>query len=131
MKPGAVKDLKAMLTGMSPKLSDRAWAFHAIADPRFIPDTAFAVIREEEGASCILPAKAAPTDAPQFAKITLQVHSDLEGVGLTAAVATSLAASGMACNVVAGLHHDHLFVPWDRREEALALLIKLSNEAGR
>ncbi len=120
-----------MLSGMSPKLSERAWAFHEISDATFIPDTAFAIIREEEGLCCILPAQAAPDDAPRFAKITLQVNSDLEGVGLTAAVATSLATSGTACNVVAGLRHDHLFVPWDRREDALELLQKLSNDAQR
>ncbi len=131
MKPGSVTDLKSMLTGMKPKLCKRAWCFHAIADPTFIPDTAFAFIREEEGVSAIIPAPAATAKAPQFARITLQVHSDLEGVGLTAAVATSLATSGIACNVIAGLHHDHLFVPWDRREEALDLLNKLSVDARR
>ncbi|MEP3423048.1 MAG: ACT domain-containing protein [Erythrobacter sp.] len=131
MKSGSVSDLKAMLLGMDPVLSDRVWAFHAISDPAFIPDTAFAVIREAEGVSCILPAQAAPADAPQFAQITLQVHSDLEGVGLTAAVSTTLATSGIACNVIAGLHHDHLFVPWERREDALELLKRLSLDARR
>jgi len=131
MKLGAVTDLKAMLIGMAPKLGERAWCFQAISDQAFIPDTAFAVIREEEGMSCIIPAQAAASDAPQFARITLQVHSDLEGVGLTAAVASSLATSGIACNVIAGLHHDHLFVQWDRRDEALALLHTLSAGAGR
>ena len=47
------------------------------------------------------------------------------------AVATALATSGIACNVIAGLRHDHLFVPWDRREEALKLLEKLSLDARR
>ena len=131
MKPGAVRDLKAMLMGMNPVLSERVWAFHAISDARFIPDTAFAVIREAEGVSCILPAQAAPGDAPQFALITLQVHSDLEGVGLTAAVATALATDGIACNVIAGLQHDHLFVQWDRRDDALAILKRLSLDARR
>ena len=41
----------------------------------------------------------------------LQVHSALDGVGLTAAVAGALAAAGIACNVIAAFHHDHLFVP--------------------
>jgi hypothetical protein len=131
MKPGAVTDLKAMLMGMDPQLGERAWCFQPISDAAFIPDTAFAMIREEEGMSCIIPAQAASKDASQFARITLQVHSDLEGVGLTAAVATSLAASGIACNVIAGLHHDHLFVPWDRREDALVLLHKLSADVAR
>jgi hypothetical protein len=35
-------------------------------------------------------------------------------VGLTAA----LADRGISCNVIAGVYHDHLFVPDDRAEEA-------------
>ncbi|MFU7528731.1 ACT domain-containing protein [Qipengyuania sp. ASV99] len=131
MVPGTIRDLKAMLLGMSPRLSDRVWCFHKVSDARFIPDTAFAIIREEEGVCCILPAQAAPADAPQFAQITLRVHSDLEAVGLTAAVASVLANSGIACNVIAGLHHDHLFVPFAQRDEALALLNRLSLDARR
>lgn len=131
MKPGGVTDLKAMLVGMNPHLSKRAWCFQPISDSRFVPETAFAMIREEEGICCILPAEAAGQDAPRFAKITLQVHSDLQGVGLTAAVATTLATSGIACNAVAGLHHDHLFVPWDRRVDALKVLERLSLDAAR
>lgn len=131
MKPGSVTDLKAMLVGMDPKLSERAWAFHTLVDDTFIPDTAFAIIREEEGVTCILPATAAATGAVQFARITLQIHSDLEGVGLTAAVSNALAHKGIACNVVAGAHHDYLFVPWDQRERALKQLEKLSLDARR
>jgi hypothetical protein len=50
------------------------------------------------------------------------VLSDLESVGLTAALSKRLAEAGISANVVAALHHDHIFVPWERREEALALL---------
>jgi hypothetical protein len=64
-----------------------------------------------------------------FARITLTVHSALEGVGLTAAVSGALAEQGIACNVVAGFHHDHLFVPWERREEALGVLRKVARPA--
>lgn len=130
-----VTDLKAMVMGMAPELSPDAWCFQPIAEGAGVPDAAFAMIREEEGRCCIVPAQAAgqtATDAaPRFARITLNVHSDLEGVGLTAAVAGVLAQAGIACNVIAGLHHDHLFVPWDRRDEALALLEGLSRDAGR
>ena len=131
MKPGSVTDLKAMISGMAPALSDTPYCFQPLSDTRFIPDTAFALIREAEGAACILPHTAAATGAAQFAQITLNVHSDLEAVGLTAAVSGALAASGIACNVVAGLHHDHLFVPWDKRGKALDLLERLSREAHR
>ncbi len=137
MKPGAVRDLKALMLGLDPKLGDRAWMFVPMPEGGLIPATAFAMIREEEGQCVILPATAGPNvtgeeDSPRhFARITLQVHSDLGAVGLTAAVATALASSGVACNIVAGLHHDHLFVPWDRREDALHLLEKLSLDARR
>jgi len=135
MKPGAVRDLKALMLGMDPTLGERAWVFVELASDAMIPATAFAIVREEEGMCAILPATAGPApnsaDKPQFARITLQVHSDLEAVGLTAAVATTLATYGIACNIVAGLNHDHLFVPWDRREEALKMLKKLSMDANR
>ena len=131
MKPGSVTDLKAMISGMDPALSDTPYCFQPLSDARFIPDTAFALIREAEGAVCILPHTAAATGAAQFARITLNVHSDLEAVGLTAAVSGALATSGIACNVVAGLYHDHLFVPWDQREHALQLLQRISREAHR
>ncbi|MEO1490422.1 MAG: ACT domain-containing protein, partial [Pseudomonadota bacterium] len=60
---------------------------------------------------------------------SLEVHSDLEAVGLTAAVSVALADAGIACNVIAGLHHDHLFVPWERRETAIEQLQRLSADA--
>lgn len=119
MGAGPVSDLAGMLAGMAPVLDARRWDFAVLAgDP---PAEAFALIREDEGLTAII----ADTDGA-FARITLMVHSALEGVGLTAAVSGVLAGAGIACNIVAGYHHDHLFVPWQRREEALALLQRLS-----
>ncbi|MDT7624031.1 MAG: uncharacterized protein QOF99_4932, partial [Pseudonocardiales bacterium] len=43
-----------------------------------------------------------------------------------AAVSAQLATGGISCNVVAGYHHDHLFVPADRAADALALLTALA-----
>lgn len=131
MTPGSVSDLKAMLTGLDPEMSSRAWCFHVLDEDGLIPQTAFAVIREAEGTCAILPAEAAPSSAPKFAKITLRVQSDLGGVGLTSAVSNTLAMSGIACNVIAALNHDHLLVPWDHRERAFKLLEKLSLDARR
>jgi hypothetical protein len=116
---GPVSDLAAMLAGMAPMLDTRRWAFVAV-DGSAPPD-AFALIREDEGLAAITPA-----EDGDFARITLMVYSALDGVGLTAAVATALASRGIACNVVAGLHHDHLFVPWARRDEALGELTALA-----
>lgn len=119
MTGGPVSDLAGMLAGMAPVLDARAWRFMLIEGEH--PADAFAVIGEEEGTTAIVPGQVG-----EFARITLMVHSALEGVGLTAAVSGALAEAGIACNVVAGFHHDHLFVPWQRRDEALDILQRLS-----
>jgi len=55
------------------------------------------------------------------------VTSALDAVGLTAAVATTLTSDGIACNVVAGFHHDHLFVPVEKAANAISALTALSH----
>lgn len=122
-----VSALDDMLAGMSPKLDDQSYTFAVLGDGEQIPETAFAAIREKEGTTVVLPMGEAQSD---FARITLQVHSALDGVGLTAAVSTALAKAGIACNVIAGYYHDHLFVPWERREEAMEILRGLSAQKG-
>jgi len=93
-----------------------------------LPDdmTPQAQIVEAEGTSSVISIEDAARIgiAPGFlaAWLTLGVHSTLDAVGLTAVVATTLAKAGIACNVVAGYHHDHLLVPIDRADEAVALL---------
>ena len=122
---GAIADPAQMVAGMAPMLDGRAWRFAVVADGTAHPE-AFALVREDEGITAIVP------DAEgDFARITLMVHSALEGVGLTAAVSGALATAGIACNMVAGLRHDHLFVPWARRDEALAVLHRLAAAAAR
>ena len=118
---GPVSDLAGMLAGMAPVLDRRQWRFVLVEGEA--PADAFAIIREDEGTTAVV---AGAGEGAVFARITLQVHSALEGVGLTAAVATTLADAAIACNVVAGFHHDHLFVPWNRRDEALERLQRLA-----
>ena len=57
--------------------------------------------------------------------ITLDVHSSLDAVGFIARIATELAKHGMGVNPVAGFHHDHLFVPDGREQEALKVLAEI------
>jgi hypothetical protein len=81
---------------------------------------AFALIRESEGVTIIRPGTG-------WARITLGVHSSLAAVGFTARVADALAAQRISANMVAAFHHDHVFVPWDRRDEALAALLEFTS----
>lgn len=131
-----VGETKAMISGMKPALVAGAFDFCTLPadDPRVpdLIDVAVAVFHESEGVSFILPvAVMAKAEFPQtapMAQITLNVYSSLEGVGLTAAVAVALAEVGIACNMVAAFHHDHAFVPLDRADEALAVLVALSDD---
>ncbi|MCW3781242.1 ACT domain-containing protein [Defluviimonas salinarum] len=127
-----VFETRAMIAGMSPELLPGSFVFCSLpggSASAALLDAALSVFREAEGQSLILPkavaaARGLDTTSP-MRLIRLNVHSSLEGVGLTAAVATALAAEGIACNMVAAYHHDHAFVPADRAAEALEILLRL------
>jgi hypothetical protein len=57
-----------------------------------------------------------------FKKITLEVHSNLEAVGLTAAISAALASQSISANVVAAYYHDHIFIQKDKADIALEIL---------
>jgi hypothetical protein len=122
-----VCDLGTLLRTLAPALHPGTFAFATVpgADA-IVPAGAVATIREDAGLSVVmeLDALRAAGLEPAFpcAWITLSVHSDLAAVGLTAAVADALGRAGIACNVVAGARHDHLFVPVDAAERALEVL---------
>ena len=122
----ATSDLAELLRTMAPRAHAEPYAFVALRDDDPLAADAFAIVREAEGPGAIVTLAAARRAGRRVdfvaARITLTVHSDLAAVGLTAAVATRLARAGIACNVVAGLRHDHLFVPWEDRDAALAAL---------
>ena len=133
MSGPTVRDLQSMLAGMRPTLMPGSYVFGpAPAGTDDIPPEAIATFREDEGMSLLLPVEVAAARGfeagPAMRRITLQVLSDLEGIGLTAAVATALAGEGIACNVIAALRHDHVFVPEAQAVRALAILERLSEE---
>ena len=131
-----VRDREAMIAGMGPRLDTQRWRF-VLVSPDTAPQllgAAIGTFREDEGVTAIVPSGLADElgiEGPDFARITLMVHSDLEGVGLTAAVAGALADAGIACNMVAAFHHDHAFVPWARSEEGLQALVDLAHKKKR
>jgi hypothetical protein len=126
-------DLARLLAAMHPALDDRTWVF-CVAPGGAPPDAALApvaTVQEDEGWTAIVPRDRADAAGLRydgaFRRITLTVHSSLSAVGFLAAVTRALAAAGIACNPVSGVHHDHLFVPAERADEALAVLRALSS----
>ena len=113
---GGERDLSRLLATLDPQLHDERYNFVATSDPT-LADADFAIVREAEGLTVIR-----TEAAGEWARISLGVQSSLEAVGLTAALSTRLAEAGISANIVAALHHDHIFVPWDRKDEALAVL---------
>ncbi|OAP63743.1 hypothetical protein AYL99_02970 [Fonsecaea erecta] len=63
--------------------------------------------------------------------ITCAVHSSLEAVGFMAVLAARLAQRGVSVNPVSAFYHDHLFVPVERADEAVAVLAEVREEAVR
>jgi hypothetical protein len=128
--PTPLRELGAVIAALEPALRDGVYAFTTIPQLRG-PEisVAIAMIREAEGVTLVLPLDIAEKlGVPVLFKaawLTLNVHSDLHAIGLTATVATSLAAYGISCNVIAGAHHDHLFVPHEKAEEALRVVKEL------
>jgi uncharacterized protein len=89
-----------------------------------------AAVIEPEGLSVVL--RRAEADRRGYAYdfvaawIVLGAETSLAEVGITAAIATELARLGISCNVIAGVHHDHFFVPHDRSREAVEAIADLS-----
>ena len=128
-------NLRHLIRTMSPLLDNAEWIFATInvEDESALTPYAIASFREAEGVTLVLPQSAADglenVSAP-MSRITLEVHSSLEAVGLTAAVAGALAEEGISANVVAAYYHDHIFVPKASADRALAVLQALTTSSG-
>ena len=130
--------LSKILAALNPVLNPGVYVYCSVMpDEQLSVDLraagVLAAFRESEGLTVIAEERHALAAGWRIrfraAWITLGVNSELEGVGLTAAVATALAKAHIACNVVAAVHHDHLFVPLERAEESLQILHTLAREA--
>ncbi|ASK27249.1 ACT domain-containing protein [Neisseria chenwenguii] len=125
-----VRDLDILISTMQPELHEGVYCYATLAEGAALPsEKIIASIREREGLSVIVEEETAQIYGLQTvfcaAWITLTVHSDLAAVGLTAAFSAALGQAGISCNVVAGVYHDHLFVPHEQAQQALAALYKL------
>ena len=129
-----ITNLQTLIREMKPRLNPGEYVFCRIGPGVSLSDPELVGwFREQEGVTAILPRARAEAAGLSYsfvaAWITLTVHSSLEAVGLTAAVSQALAQAGISCNIVAALHHDHLFVPLKNAARATQVLEGMSRAA--
>jgi predicted N-acetyltransferase YhbS len=124
------KNLQALLAALKPVLREGEYVYVLWPHGRPLEPGIEAAVREAEGLTVVLPRDKADSLGLHYdfvaAWITLEVHSALEAVGLTAAVGKALTDARISCNVLAGFHHDHLLVPVADAPRAVETLAELS-----
>lgn len=85
-----------------------------------------AAISESEGLTLVVPKSKADEKSfvyeSVYKRITLNIHSSLDAVGLTAAFSNKLTEHGISANVIAGYYHDHIFVQGEFADRAMEVL---------
>ncbi|MET3908307.1 hypothetical protein ABID59_002653 [Bradyrhizobium sp. S3.3.6] len=126
------RDLSVLLKHMKPELQPGTFVFCTIAANERIPAglNPLLMFREQEGTTLVILRDEAQAAGLSYAfpsrLITLTVHSALDAVGFLAAITARLAESGISVNAVSAFHHDHLFVPTNRADDAMMLLQEMS-----
>lgn len=127
-----ITDINELLRSMSPRLIEGEFVFCTVSGSlkEYVELNPVAAIIESEGLTLVVEKSVAENASLAFEgsyrQITLTVHSSLEAVGLTAAVASQLASKGISANVIAAYYHDHIFVQADRAAAAVSALKEFS-----
>jgi len=126
-------DLNLLLKSLRPSLNAGCYVFISLKDIDQIPrkDILFE-FKEAEGITVILTKEKADEFNFRYeyisSWITLTVHSALDAVGLTAAVANALTKYNISCNVVAAYFHGHIFVSTKDTDRAMQVLGEFSGK---
>ena len=135
-------ELKSLLRSLSPVLSDGKYCIGTFDEAQMMGLAGYikyivGIFREREGITAIFSDEAQEALSVYtstkihggFALITLDAISPLLSIGLLARVTDALAKEKIACNAYSGYYHDHLLVPYEKREAALSTLKKLQKSA--
>ena len=120
-------NLQSLITNMEPILNDGEYVFVSLSSIESIPSAMIvSTMKEKEGITVVLSKADAENLGLKFefvaSWITLNIHSSLEAVGLTAAFSTELGRNDISCNVIAGFYHDHIFVDKKDKNKAMDVL---------
>jgi len=120
-------NLTTLLKNMKPVLNTGEYVFCTVSNIEKIDlNKVLGSFKEKEGITLILTKEYADLMGLSYNSImswiSLEVHSSLEAVGLTAAFSKVLADANISCNVVAGYYHDHIFVLNQDAQRAIDLL---------
>lgn len=124
-------NLQELLCTLDPILHEEDYVFVSVSDT-FKPDFTdiLGTFKEKEGTTVILNRNKADSLKLHYdyiaSWITLNVHSSLEAVGLTAVISQTLAKNKISCNVVAAYYHDHIFVAKEEANKAMKALKQLT-----
>jgi uncharacterized protein len=124
----SMTDLNEILANLNPVLHPGVYVFCRLphGNSIHVDSHPVCIVQEEEALTVIVTQAEAdlfgwPYDY-QAGWITLQVHSALSSVGVTAKISTALAEAEISCNMVAGYFHDHLFVPFEKVDQTMQIL---------
>jgi len=124
-------NLQTLIASMRPSLHELPYVFCSIDQVAYnrLPFNPFGVFREQEGITVIATQQQANDNGLAFdmswACITLEVHSSLSAIGFLAAITNRLARAGISVNAISAFYHDHLFVPWEKKQRAMEELVNL------
>jgi len=130
-----ISDLKTLLGSMKPRVIEGEYVFCTISPLQYteLRIKPLCVFYEEEGVTLIVKKNLAERNSLPYSNIwtliTLTVHSDLAAIGFLAAITDKLAKAGISVNVVSAYYHDHLFVPIEKTDIVMQLLLALSKSS--
>lgn len=127
------KNLDKLLLSMAPELVAGEFVFCSFEKARYGDHSELepiAACAENEGLTLVITKSNADKHNIEYASvfrcITLNVHSSLDAVGLTAVFSGKLAEHGISANVIAGYFHDHIFVQHENADRAITVLSELT-----
>jgi len=125
-------NLSEVLSTLQVSCDNVEYGFASVKNiPANFDNHALGTFRENEGLTIIATKDYFSTSnikyEGSYAKLTIEVHTSLELVGLTAVLTRKLAENNISANVISAYFHDYIFVQYDIRQKAIEAINSLKN----